>query len=170
MVTTRQSGGRPGSVVDLFPTKHLAAPQVRDMPAAPSRFRSVIGPGIIAAGVGLASGEFILFPYIASQVGLVFVWAALIGLVTQFFLNMEIERYTLATGETALTGFSRFWKPWGLVFAIMTYFANLWPGWVTSSATMVTYLVGGSVVPIAIGMLVLIGITLTLSPVVYQAL
>jgi len=25
----------------------------------------------------------------------------------QFFINMEIERYTLATGETALTGFSR---------------------------------------------------------------
>ena len=28
---------------------------------------------------------------------------------------MEIERYTLATGETALTGFNRFWKHWGLV-------------------------------------------------------
>ena len=38
---------------------------------------------------------------------------------TQFFLNMEIERYTLATGETALTGFSRFWRHWGLVFAIL---------------------------------------------------
>jgi hypothetical protein len=34
--------------------------------------------------------------------------------LTQFFINMEIERYTLATGETAITGFSRFWKPWGL--------------------------------------------------------
>lgn len=40
----------------------------------------------------------------------------------------------------------------------------------TSSATLVTYLVGGSVVPIAIGMLVIIGATLTLSPVVCQAL
>ena len=28
---------------------------------------------------------------------------------------MEIERYTLATGETALTGFNRFWRHWGLV-------------------------------------------------------
>jgi hypothetical protein len=34
----------------------------------------------------------------------------------------------------------------------------------------VTYLFGGSVVPIAIGMLLLIGITLTMAPVVYQAL
>ena len=170
MATTRQSEGRPSSVVDRFPTKYLAAPAVRDMPEPPSSFRKVIGPGIIAAGVGMASGEFILYPYIASQVGLVFVWAAFVGLATQYFLNMEIERYTLATGETALTGFSRYWRHWGLVFAILAYFANIWPGWATSSATLVTYLVGGSVVPIAIGMLLAIGLILTMAPVVYQAL
>src|SRR4051794_18075669 len=140
------------------------------MPDEPRRYGRLIGPGIIAAGVGLASGEFILFPYIASQVGLVFVWAALVGLITQFFLNMEIERYTLATGETALTGFSRYWRHWGLIFAILTYFANLWPGWATSSATLITYLFGGSVTMIAIGMLVAIGLVLTLAPVVYVAL
>src|SRR3712207_6706645 len=170
MVSTRQPGGTPSSVVDLFPTKHLAAPKVRDMPEPPANFRRVIGPGIIAAGVGMASGEFILYPYIASQVGLVFVWAAFVGLATQYFLNMEIERYTLATGETALTGFSRYWRHWGLVFAIMAYFANIWPGWATSSATLITYLVGGSVAPIAIGILLVIGVILTMAPVVYQAL
>jgi hypothetical protein len=169
MVSTRQPGG-PRSVVDLFPTKHLAAPKVRDLPEPPANFRKVIGPGIIAAGVGMASGEFILYPYIASQVGLVFVWAAFVGLATQYFLNMEIERYTLATGETALTGFSRYWRHWGLVFAILAYFANIWPGWATSSATLITYLVGGDVVPIAIGILLLIGVILTMAPVVYQAL
>jgi hypothetical protein len=141
------------------------------MPEEPRRYLRLIGPGIIAAGVGLASGEFILYPYIASQVGLVFVWAALVGLITQYFLNMEIERYTLATGETALTGFSRFWRHWGLVFALLTYFANLWPGWSTSSATLVTYLIGGGDPRwIAIGMLVVIGLVLTLAPVVYVAL
>ena len=169
MVSTRQPGDR-SSVVDLFPTRHLAAPEVRDLPEPPSSFRRVIGPGIVAAGVGLASGEFILYPYIASQVGLVFVWAAFVGLATQYFLNMEIERYTLAAGETALTGFSRYWRHWGLVFAILAYFANIWPGWASSSASLITYLVGGSVVPIAIGILLAIGIILTLAPVVYQAL
>ena len=72
-----------------------------------------------------------------------FLWGAVVGVVTQWFLNMEIERYTLATGETALTGFSRYWRHWGLFFAVLTYFANLWPGWVTSSATMVTFIFGG---------------------------
>ena len=89
--------------------------------------------------------------------------------MTQFFLNMEIERYTLATGETALTGFSRFWRHWGLVFALMTYFANIWPGWATSSATLISYLVGGERAG-SRRMLLVIGIILTMAPVVYLML
>ena len=73
-----------------------------ELPEPPTSMWGIIGPGVVAAGVGLASGEFILYPFIASQVGLVFVWAAFVGLITQFFINMEIERYTLATGETVL--------------------------------------------------------------------
>jgi len=163
-------GGMTQTAADRFPTRHLPGVTVRELPDPPRSPWRFIGPGVVAAGVGLASGEFVLFPYIASQVGLVFLWAAAVGIITQYFLNMEIERYTLATGETALTGFSRFWRHWGLVFAIMVYFANLWPGWSTSSATMVTYLFGGDATWIAVGMLLVIGATLTLAPVVYTAL
>jgi hypothetical protein len=141
-----------------------------ELPAPPRSIWPIIGPGVVAAGVGLASGEFILYPYIASQVGLAFVWAAAVGLATQFFLNMEIERYTLATGETVLTGFSRLGRHWGLVFILLAFAANLWPGWATSAATLVTYLVGGSVRWIAVAMLLAIGLILTFSPVVYRSL
>jgi hypothetical protein len=170
MAMARQHDDVTTSVADRFPSRHLPKPEIRPLPEPPASTWRIIGPGVIAAGVGLASGEFILFPYIASQVGLVFVWAALIGLVTQYFLNMEIERYTLATGETALTGFSRYWPHWGLVFTVLTVLANLWPGWATSSATMVSYLWGGEVTWIALGMLLGIGLILTLAPVVYVAL
>ncbi|GAA1528819.1 Nramp family divalent metal transporter [Kribbella lupini] len=154
-----------------LPTKNLPAPQVRDLPDPPSNTWRIVGPGMVGAGVGLASGEFILWPYISSQVGLVFLWGAVVGVGIQWFLNMEIERYTLATGETALTGFNRYGKHWGLFFAIMTYFANLWPGWATSSASMLTYLFGaGDPRWIAIGILVVIGLILTLAPVVYVML
>jgi hypothetical protein len=145
-------------------------PIVRELPDVPASKWSIIGPGIVAAGVGLSSGEFILWPFIASQVGLVFVWAAIVGVVTQFFLNMEIERYTLATGETAITGFNRLWRHWGLIIAVMVYFANLWPGWVLSSATLGSYLFGGDPRTIAVVMLIIIGASLTLAPVVYVAL
>lgn len=145
-------------------------PIVRDLPEPPTQLWRIVGPGIVAAGVGLSSGEFILWPYIASQVGLVFLWGAMAGAGTQLFLNMEIERYTLATGETAITGFNRIWPHWGLVLAIMVYLANLWPGWALSSATLLTYLFGGSAPVIAAGSLLVIGAALTLAPVVYVAL
>ncbi len=166
--TPSRSEGR--SAADAFPTRHHPRPQVRDLPAAPTRYRKYIGPGIIAAGVGLSSGEFVLYPYIASQVGLAFVWAAIVGLTTQFFLNLEVERYTLATGETALTGFSRYWRHWGLFFALLTFFGNLWPGWAISSATLLSYVFGGEPRFIGIALLVVIAAILTLAPVIYVAL
>jgi len=157
--------------VSALPVKHLPQAEVRDMPEPPSSVWRIVGPGVVGAGVGLASGEFILWPYVASQVGLIFLWGAVVGVITQWFLNMEIERYTLATGETALTGFSRYWKHWGAVFAVLIYFANLWPGWATSSATLLSYVFGGGdPATIAIAMLVVVGLGLTLAPVVYVAL
>lgn len=149
-----------------------AAParEIRDLPDPPRNLWRIVGPGVVAAGVGISSGEFILWPYIASQVGLVFLWAAVLGILTQLFLNMEIERYTLATGETAVAGFNRFWRHWGLVFAILVYFGNLWPGWALSSATLATFLFGGDARVIAIAILLVIGVALTLAPVVYVAL
>jgi hypothetical protein len=154
-----------------LPSKNHPLPEIRELPEAPRETWRIIGPALVLAGAGLASGEFVLWPYIAARVGLVFLWGAVLGVTLQWFLNMEIERYTLATGETALTGFSRLGKHWGLFFAVAVYFANLWPGWATSSAFLVTCLAGGgSVVPIAVGQLILIGAILTLAPVVYVAL
>jgi len=112
----------------------------------------------------------VLWPFIASQVGLVLLWGAFVGVVTQFFLNMEVERYTLATGETAVAGFTRFWRHWGLVFAVLGYFANLWPGWAISAATLATYLFGGNATVIGVVILLVIGVGLTFAPVVYVAL
>ena len=52
----------------------------------------------------------------------------------------------------------------------MTMLVTLWPGWATSSATMITFIVGGDVRLIAIGILVAVGLILTLSPIVYRTL
>ncbi|MET0164907.1 MAG: Nramp family divalent metal transporter, partial [Vicinamibacterales bacterium] len=156
--------------VESVREKGLPVREIREMPEPPSNYWRLVGPGIVAGGVGLSSGEFVLWPFISSQVGLVLLWGAFVGVITQFFLNMEVERYTLATGETAVTGFNRFWKHWGLVFASMGYFANLWPGWAISSATLASYLFGGSPTIIAVASLVVIGFSLTFAPVIYVAL
>jgi hypothetical protein len=153
-----------------IPEATIGRVEERELPEAPP-LRRIIGPSVILVGVGIASGEYILFPYIASQVGLVFLWAAVVGLLTQFFINMEIERYTLATGETAVTGFQRLWKPLGLLMVACAIIPNIWPAWATSAATITTFLFGGgNANAIAIGAMVLIGIALSASPVVYQTI
>ena len=124
---------------------------------------------MILVGVGVASGEYILFPYIAATAGLAFLWAAVVGVAMQFFINMEIERYTLATGQTAITGFQRLWKPWGLIIVGLALLATSWPGWATGAATVATFAFGGGdPVVIAVAALFAIGVILTASPVVYQ--
>jgi hypothetical protein len=144
------------------------ASEERELPEAPP-LRRLIGPSVILIGVGIASGEYILYPFIASQAGLVFLWAAVVGVLVQFFINMEIERYTLATGETALGGFMRMWKPWGGILAAGAILATVWPGWATAAATITTFAVGGgNPNTIAILGLIAIGAALTASPVVYQ--
>ncbi|GAA0940625.1 Nramp family divalent metal transporter [Pseudonocardia zijingensis] len=155
-----------------LPTKYLPPVDFRDLPE-PVPLRKVSGASVIILATAIGSGEMILWPYITTQIGFTFMWAALVGFGIQFFLNMEIERYTLATGETAITGFTRFWKPWWWLFVIFALLQNFWPGWATGAATAATYVFGmgedAPVVPITIAALLAIGITLTLSPVVYQA-
>jgi hypothetical protein len=134
--------------------------------------RKVTGASVIILATAIGSGEIVLWPYITSQIGFIFMWAAVVGFAIQFFLNMEIERYTLATGESAVTGFARFWKPWWWLFIIFALCQNFWPGWATGASTALSFALGmgegAPIVPITIAALIAIGITLTLSPVVYQ--
>jgi hypothetical protein len=143
--------------------------EYRDMPE-PLPLRKLLGPSVILAGVGVGSGEYILWPYISANAGIGFLYLAVVGVTIQYFLNMEIERYTLATGETAIAGFARSWKPWGILFCVFAVVPNIWPGWGTAGATTFSYLVGGSPTVIAVIVLLAIGVSLTTSPVVYRAL
>jgi hypothetical protein len=162
--------GREGSGWNI-PTKNLPEAEFQELPE-PRKLRNYIGASVIISATAMGSGELILWPYITSQVGVGLLWLAVIGFTMQYFLNMEIERYTLATGETAVTGFSRLWLPWGIIFMLGALLPNLWPGWAASAGTLFTFVFpfGESAVPwIAVIQLLAIGITLTLSPVVYQA-
>ncbi|MGA9746486.1 MAG: Nramp family divalent metal transporter, partial [Nocardioides sp.] len=168
---TESTGARgQASTTAEIPDKHVPAVVYTDLPEA-LPMKKVIGPSVLLLAGAIGSGEFVLWPYITSQVGLVLVWLVMLGVGTQYFLNMEIERYTLATGETAVTGFTRLWKPWGVLFIFMAVVAWMWPGWASGGTTTLSFALGFSAeaIPyITIGVLVLIGIVLTASPVVYR--
>ncbi|AVO50245.1 hypothetical protein C6568_14065 [Melaminivora suipulveris] len=167
----RASGARPqAGIAPEIRSENLPPVTYRDLPE-PLPMRKVVGASVILLAGSVGSGEFVLWPYMATQTGLALVWLATIGVLTQYFLNMEIERYTLATGETAVTGFTRLWKHWSWLFIIMAVVPWMWPGWASGSSTALTYAFGLSadkVLPITIASLILIAIVLTVSPVVYK--
>lgn len=167
---------------EIIPHRSLPPLRYREMPE-PIPWKAMVGPSIILAGLSLGSGEYVLWPYITYKSGFVFFWACLLGVVTQFFLNMEIERWTLLTGESAITGFCRLSKQWAWIFLLLNILPWAWPGWATGAAQMLSWLVFGAqenatatgtsydalyVNHFAIAGLVLVGVVLTAGPVVYN--
>jgi len=158
-----------GIIAPEIPSRYLPAVTYRPMPEPP-RFRQVIGPGVILIAGAIGSGEFILWPYLAVKEGLGLLWAALVGILLQYFLNTEVQRYALATGETAITGFARLWRPWALLFATLPMVGFIFPGIAFSAATTLTFGLGGSAVLICVIGLLLVGVAFSVSPILYQTL
>lgn len=152
--------------------KHIAR-----VPRVP-RVRHLVGPSVIAAGMGLGAGEFLLWPNLITVNGYGIWWLFWIGVLTQFIVVGEIERWTIATGESVFGGMARldrfsFW-PW--FFLVATLFSFFWPGWASLSGEFVgeiVFLLTGVQLawqPLAIMMLAVIWFGLALSRVVYNAL
>jgi len=54
------------------------------MPRAP-KLKKILGPSFVLLGLGLGSGELILWPYLTAHWGLGILWGALLGISFQFF-------------------------------------------------------------------------------------
>lgn len=147
----------------------LAPLKKRDLPEAIS-LKRLIGPSFILLGLGLGSGELILWPYLAANYGLGIMWGALLGITFQFFINMEIERYALVTGESVFVGLARKLKTFSPIwFILSTLIPWMWPGIIASSAILIATILGIPYTPLLpILLLLLIGVALTLGPVIYK--
>lgn len=144
--------------------------KTRKLPAA-LPLRKMIGPSFIILGLGLGSGEVILWPYLASNYGMGIIWGAVIGLTFQFFMNMEIERYALARGESVFVGLARKVKALPIWFILSTFLPWMWPGIVAASAALFGHVFGLPAEQnkyLAIGLLIAMGLILSLGPVLYK--
>ena len=137
---------------------------------SPPPFKALLGPSFILLGLGLGSGEVILWPYLASNWGLGIVWGAVLGITFQFFINMEIERYSLARGESVFVGLARRWAwvPYWLILSTIIGFG--WPGIIASSAFLFSSVLGGDSTAVAIALLILIGIILSTGKYIYPTI
>ena len=166
---TSESDAAPGSQEArvAVPTRVLPAPDTASLPE-PVPLRRMLGPSIVLVGLSIGSGEFVLWPRLTAEWGFALFWACWVGVTLQFFLNMEIERWTLATGESAVIGFVRLHRGFAPIFFVCATLPWVWPGWATGAATLISWELGGSVPFMAAGSLVLCGLILSIGPVVYR--
>jgi len=119
----------------------LKAWNVADLPPPPpfnfGNVVKIVGPGAIALSMSIGSGEWLIGPSAIVKYGPSLMWIVTLSVFFQVFLNQEFTRYTLYTGEPALTGFMRTRpgpKLWGWFYPLMAIFQVGWPGWAAAGA------------------------------------
>lgn len=120
---------------------HFPPLNKKDLPGAP-KWSKAIGVGIVIMGMAMGTGELILWPHLTVKFGLGILWLALIGITLQYFINQEVIRHTMATGESFFTTSGRviYWSPiFWLIAAILLY---IWPGWAGMLGTILSELFG----------------------------
>ncbi|MFG1943215.1 Nramp family divalent metal transporter [Nonomuraea sp. NPDC048826] len=114
-------------------------------------FKFAVGPSLIALGISIGSGEWLLGPLSVGQFGFVGVgWVILVSAVLQTFYNVECARYVTATGEVPVVGWGRVppgWKLWIPVSVFIVIFAFIAGGWAASAGQGVYALVHGEIAP-----------------------
>ena len=132
--------------------------QVDDLPAPEEVFKVkrigleelfllVLGPGVIALGLAIGSGEWLLGPLVVGGHGFKGIgWVILVSAVLQTFYNVELARFTIATGEPPVVAFGRtppgffIWVPLSL---ICFYTAFILGGWTVSAGASLFALFSG---------------------------
>ena len=114
-----------------------------DLPERDRSFWQLAGPGAIMIGLAIGSGEMVLWPWITAKFGTEMMWAAALGVFLQMWINIEVGRWAVATGESAFTGFARMSKFWVFFFISLLFLGMFLPGMSRAVGTSVRILVFG---------------------------
>jgi len=151
--------------------------RLADLPRVP-RVRHVVGPSAIMLGASLGSGETLFWPGLIARHGWGIYWAFLVGVLTQFFVNTELQRWTLATGESVFRSYVRVHRAWPWAFLLAGLLSLGWPGWAAGAAQVVATAAGlaGTTLlgfpawkPLAVALLLVVWLSYQVSSVAYNA-
>ena len=101
------------------------------------QWMGVVGPGVIVLGASIGSGEYLLGPANFVRYGLTMLWVVGVAVLLQTNFNAELMRYTMATGEPAITGFMRTGRRstiWAVLYTLLYFMQVGWPAWAGTAA------------------------------------
>lgn len=117
--------------------------QAAEMPEKKKSNWKMTGPGAILVGLSIGAGEIVIWPRLAAEYGGGMIWIAVIGVFLQMWINFEVGRWTIATGETSFTGFARVWRGFAPLFIILTILGWIAPAWGRASGLALKALLVG---------------------------
>lgn len=136
---------RPDLTVEDLPTPEEAFGVRKIGPK--ELFRYALGPSLIALGISIGSGEWLLGPQAVGTQGMASVgWVILVSGVLQTLYNIECSRYVVATGEVPVAGWGRvppgymLWVPLAVLVVILSFITG---GWAASAGQGMYALVHG---------------------------
>lgn len=121
--------------------------QTADLPERTRPFWKMTGPGAVLVGLSIGAGEIVVWPVTVAQYGATMIWAAAMGVFIQLWVNFEIGRWTIATGESTYTGFARLWRGYAHTFILLNIAGWLLPGWARASGAALKALLMGPAHP-----------------------
>jgi hypothetical protein len=117
--------------------------KTQDLPERTLPFWKMTGPGAILVGLSIGAGELILWPWITARFGAGMAWAAALGVFIQLWLNFEVGRWAISTGESAFTGYARLWRGFVPFFLVINFIIMILPGWARASGNALRALIFG---------------------------
>ena len=114
-----------------------------DLPDMEKSLWKMTGPGAIMVGLAVGSGELVLWPWIVARFGVVMAWAPLVAVLFQVFITLEIGRWAIATGESALSALARVSTKIIYLFILFLLVLTALPGWGRATAATIRFLLFG---------------------------
>lgn len=109
-----------------------------------------LGPGFLWMVSATGSGELLFTPRIGSLYGYALLWALLAAVVLKWFINREVGRFTVCTGESIVEGLARMpgpanWALWLILIPQALVAVAVIAGLAAAGATAIVLILPGPV-------------------------
>ncbi|WGW13916.1 Nramp family divalent metal transporter [Saxibacter everestensis] len=97
----------PNTAIDKVDPYTLTADGIKEPPVGWKASFRYLGPGLILSASIVGSGELIATTVLGAQAGFVLLWLVIFSTLVKVAIQVELARWTIATGEPALSGYNK---------------------------------------------------------------
>lgn len=119
----------------------LDPPRIQEPPRTFGGRLKFLGPGMITSAAVVGSGELLTATTLGAQAGFVLLWLVLVSTFVKVWVQIELGRWSISTGQVSVTGYDtvpprigrRGWMTW-LMLAMFLQFLTGQAGVISASA------------------------------------